>query len=235
MIKLFGRMIPAAYRGLTQPQVTAAQTVSSAFRVLPHDIDINMHLNNGRYMQIFDVNRMEFLIRTGVAGIILDRRWKPILGSTTIQFRRELRLWERAIASTRLVGWDDRWVYLEHRMETLSGRPVAIAMAKAGFRSKGAWVPVETLRRALPYALPEMVVPAHVDAWRSLDDSLSDQVRIQRQSGDTAEGGLDRQSASIPSNSGHHGQSAPAELQIQHEIKTPTSTTCVPALEVSAV
>ena len=98
MIKLFGRMIPAALRGLTRPQVTAAQPVSSRFRVLPHDIDINMHLNNGRYMQIIDVNRMEFLISTGVAGIILDQRWKPILGSTAIQFRRELRLWERAIA-----------------------------------------------------------------------------------------------------------------------------------------
>jgi nicotinic acid phosphoribosyltransferase len=74
MIKLFGRMIPAAVRALTQPQVSAAQPVSSRFRVLPHDIDINMHLNNGRYMQIIDVNWMEFLIRTGVAGIILDRQ-----------------------------------------------------------------------------------------------------------------------------------------------------------------
>lgn len=193
MIKLFGRMIPAAVRALTQPQVSAAQPVSSRFRVLPHDIDINMHLNNGRYMQIIDVNRMEFLIRTGVAGIILDQRWKPILGSTAIQFRRELRLWEQAVASTRLVGWDNRWVYLEHRIETLSGRPVAIAIAKAGFRSKGAWVPVETLRRALPFALPEMVLPAHVNAWRALDDVLSGQVSAQRQPRGGAEVGLDRQ------------------------------------------
>ena len=182
MIKLFGRMVPATTRGLTRPRIPASQSVSSAFRVLTHDIDINMHLNNGRYMQIIDVNRLEFLLRTGVAQIILDRRWKPILGSTTIQFRRELRLWERAIASTRLVGWDSRWVYLEHRIETRGGRPVAIAMAKAGFRCKGAWVPIETLRAALPFPLPDMVLPAHVEAWRTLDEGLAAQIGFLRES-----------------------------------------------------
>lgn len=186
MIKLFGRMIPAAARGLTQPRIIASQPVSSHFRVLPHDIDIDLHLNNGRYLQIIDVNRMEFLLRNGVLKILLDFRWKPILGSTTIQFRRELRLWDQAIASTRLTGWDSRWVYLEHRIETLVGQPVAIAMAKVGFRSKGAWAPVESLRAALPIPLPEMVLPPHVEAWRELDDGLAAQLGILRQSsGDT--------------------------------------------------
>ena len=175
-------MIPAAARGLALPRISASQSVSSRFRVLPHDIDINLHLNNGRYLQIIDVNRMEFLLRTGVVKIILDLQWKPILGSTSIQFRRELRLWEQAIASTRLVGWDSRWVYLEHRIETLDGRPVAIAMAKAGFRSKGAWMPIEALRAALPFPLPEMVLPAHVNAWRDLDDGLSEQLGFLRPS-----------------------------------------------------
>jgi acyl-CoA thioesterase FadM len=180
MIKLFGRMLPAAIRSLTQPRLHVLQPVSSPFRVLPHDIDINMHLNNGRYLQIIDVNRMEFLLRTGVAQIIRRHRWKPILGSTTIQFRRELRLWEQAVASTRLLGWDDRWVYLEHRIETLEGRPVAIGMAKAGFRSKGAWVPITTLCAALPYHLPPMALPEQVDAWRTLDDSLAGHVGLER-------------------------------------------------------
>jgi acyl-CoA thioesterase FadM len=176
MIKLFGRMIPAAARGLSQPQISAAEPVSSRFRVLPHDIDINLHLNNGRYMQLIDVNRMEFLLRTGVIDILRKRRWKPILGSTTIQFRRELRLWEEAIASTRLIGWDDRWTYLEHRIETPEGKPVALAMARAGFRHKGAWVPVESLRAALPLPLRPMVLPAHADIWRDLDESLAGQL-----------------------------------------------------------
>jgi hypothetical protein len=59
-------------------------------------------------------------------------------------------------------------------------------MAKAGFRSKGAWVPTESVRAALPIPLPEMVLPPHVEAWRELDDGLAAQLGILRQSsGDT--------------------------------------------------
>lgn len=124
-------------------------------------------------MQIIDVNRMEYLLRTGIAQAILAHRWKPILGSTAIQFRRELRLWEQAVASARLLGWDERWVYLEHRIATLAGRPVAIAMAKAGFRSHGSWVPVETLRAALPHDLPPIQLPVQVEERRALNDSFA--------------------------------------------------------------
>ncbi len=180
MLKLFGRMIPAIVRGISHPRLHPTKTVRSGFRVLPHDIDINLHLNNGRYMQLIDVNRMEFLLRTGLVQIILKQGWKPILGSVTIQFRRELRLWERAIASTHLLGWDDRWVYLEHRIETLAGRPVAIAMAKAGFRKAGGWVPVETLLAILPCEMRPMPLPARVDAWRYLDESLAGEIGVAR-------------------------------------------------------
>lgn len=176
MIKLFGRMIPAAARGLSAPRLHPTEVVTSRFRVMPHDIDINRHLNNGRYLQIIDVNRMEYLLRTGVAHTIVRERWKPILGSTTIQFRRELRLWEQAVASTELLGWDERWVYLEHRIATSSGRPVAVAMAKAGFRGRGGWVPIERLLAALPHQISPLVLPARVETWRRLDDCLSQRV-----------------------------------------------------------
>ncbi|GGI85696.1 hypothetical protein GCM10007973_22790 [Polymorphobacter multimanifer] len=186
MIKLFGRMIPAAARGLSGPRLHPTEVVTSRFRVLPHDIDMNRHLNNGRYLQVIDVNRMEYLLRTGVAQTILRERWKPILGSTTIRFRRELRLWERAVAATELLGWDDRWVYLEHRITTLAGRPVAVAMARAGFRSRGSWVPTGQLLAALPHQMSPMELPARVETWRRLDDCL-------------AEGGMPRTSPAISS------------------------------------
>jgi len=173
MIKLFGRMLPALWRGTTGELLPADQPLGSRFRVLPHDIDLNRHLNNGRYLQLIDVNRMEWLLRTGIAGIIRRERWKPILGATAIQFRRELRLWDEGVATTRLLGWDPRWVYLEHRIETPCGRPVALALARAGFRARGAWVPVERLRAALPYALAAPVLPRQVSAWAALDAELA--------------------------------------------------------------
>lgn len=180
MIKLFGRMIPAVVRGLRGDVIHPERALVSRFRVLPHDIDVNLHLNNGRYLQLMDVNRLEWLLRTRVLPIILKNGWKPILGSTAIQFRRELRIWETGVISTRLVGWDDRWVYLEHRIDTTGGRPVALALAKAGFRCRGAWVPIETLREQLPYATHQMDMPKHLAAGMALDLAFASSFGVQR-------------------------------------------------------
>ena len=37
-------------------------------RVLPTDIDLLRHLNNGRYLSLFDLGRWDLLTRTGIAG-----------------------------------------------------------------------------------------------------------------------------------------------------------------------
>jgi acyl-CoA thioesterase FadM len=162
MIKLFGRMLPVLARAHRAPTLPATQVVTSHFRVLPHDIDINKHLNNGRYLQLIDLNRAEWLIRTGIWAVIRRNQWKPILGAVSIQYRRELRLWDRARIETSLLGWDNRWTYLEHRVLNDSGRTMALSLAKAGFRSRGRWVDPDDLRAQLPHPLSPMTLPDDV-------------------------------------------------------------------------
>jgi acyl-CoA thioesterase FadM len=170
MLKLFARSLPMLMRANRQPLVPATEAVATRFQVLPHDIDINRHLNNGRYLQLIDVNRAEWLIRTGMLEVIQRNRWKPILGSLAMNYRRELCLWERATVETRLVGWDQRWTYLEHRVTNeKSDRPVAFGIAKAGFRSQGRWVDPEILRLQLPFPLSSMVLPGHAQALLAFD------------------------------------------------------------------
>ncbi len=172
MIKLFGRMVPAVIRALAAPRLHPQQLHTSRFRVLPHDIDLNLHLNNGRYLQLIDLNRLEWLLRTGIAQAALRERWKAVLGSNAIQFRRELRLGETGVMSTRLLGWDERWFFLEHRVETVDGKPVALSLARAGLRRAGRWVQPAAVQAALGTALPDMRLPPHVEVWRQLDAQL---------------------------------------------------------------
>ena len=46
--------------------VGAGYRSSLAFRVSPGDIDVNRHMNNGRYLTIMDLGRIDVLIRTGL-------------------------------------------------------------------------------------------------------------------------------------------------------------------------
>ncbi len=153
MIKLFGRMLPVLARANGAAIVPATEAVASPFRVLPHDIDLNAHLNNGRYLQMIDLNRAEWLMRTGLWAAIRQNRWTPVLGAVAVNFRRELRLWQRFAIETRLLGWDDRWTYLEHKVVGGDGRTMAVSLAKAGFRSRGRWMSPHDLPAALPYRL----------------------------------------------------------------------------------
>jgi hypothetical protein len=79
-----------------------------------------------------------------------------------------------ASIETRLLGWDQRWTYLEHRITGRGGRPVALALAKAGFRSKGRWVNPDDLRAQLPYALSPLTLPGHALALLAFDDAADD-------------------------------------------------------------
>jgi acyl-CoA thioesterase FadM len=166
-------MVPSVCRGFARSAVHPFDAVESGFTVLPTDLDINLHLNNGRYHQLIDVNRLEWLIRTRILQAALARKWKPMLGGTLIQFRREMTLWQRGSLQTRLLGWDDRWFYLEHVVATGQGKLVAQGLAKAAFRGRSGWVPTALVREAAGYPSLEMNLPARVRSWQSCDALLT--------------------------------------------------------------
>lgn len=173
MIKLYGRLLPALARSLTRPMIHPDAPLVTRMRVLPHDLDTNLHLNNGRYLQWADVARIEWVLRTGILAAVLGQGWKPVLGAATVQFRRELRLWDQAKLSTSVAGWDDRWIFLEHRIDNREGKPVALVMARAGFRYRGGWVPTPEVFAVLPHELPPRQLPAHVATWCQMGDEMA--------------------------------------------------------------
>ncbi|WP_307217120.1 thioesterase family protein [Microbacterium sp. SORGH_AS_0888] len=82
---------------------------------LPTDLDLVRHMNNGRYLSLFDLGRFDLLMRTGVWHVMDEHGWYPVVANETISFRRSLHLWQRFTVESRVIAADDRAVYLEHR------------------------------------------------------------------------------------------------------------------------
>src|SRR5258708_26246381 len=59
-----------------------------AMRVWPNDLDLNMHMNSGRYLSMMDIGRVEILARTRLLRRGLTRRWRPLGGATLLRFRQ---------------------------------------------------------------------------------------------------------------------------------------------------
>jgi hypothetical protein len=62
---------------------------------LPTDIDLLMHMNNGRYASLFDLGRFDLLIRTGIWDAMNARDWYAVVASESVTFRKSLELWQR--------------------------------------------------------------------------------------------------------------------------------------------
>lgn len=88
------------------------------FTVSPGDIDVNLHMNNGRYLTIMDLGRIDILIRTGLWREMRRRRQTAVVAAQRIRYRMALSPWQRFRLDTRLVGWDDDSLVFEHAMIT---------------------------------------------------------------------------------------------------------------------
>lgn len=129
-----------------------------SMRVWPNDLDIQMHMNNGRYLSLMDLGRIDLLIRSGFFREARRRGWFPLVGAATIEYRRPLRVFERYILTTKLLGWDDRWFYLEQRF-VRNEKPVAIATVKAMIRSASGAVPTADAVNAIGFGSPSPALP----------------------------------------------------------------------------
>lgn len=134
------------------------------FRVWVNDLDTNLHMNNGRYLTIMDLGRLDLMIRAGLGAVILKRRWRPMVGSAVIRFRRGLAPFERYDLKTRIVGWDEKWFWIEQRFER-SGELIALGAVKGLFRNPAGNVPTAEVLAVLGVTEAPSI-PEWILAWR---------------------------------------------------------------------
>jgi acyl-CoA thioesterase FadM len=103
--------------------------------VLPTDLDINIHMNNGRYLTICDLNRVDLFIRTGLVKTMRKRKWMPVIAEHTMSYKKSLHPFERYTAELEVTHWDDKYFYMTHTFSTAE-RVVATGTSKGAIRSR---------------------------------------------------------------------------------------------------
>ena len=149
-------------------------------RVLPNDLDFNMHMNNGRYFTIMDLGRFDLTLRTGLMQIMLKQKSVPILGAGQIRYRLPLMPFQKYELHTKIAAWDDKWAYIEQRFIIADGPKkdavAAIALVKGSFydqKNKKTVPTDEVLKMAgLAEASPEM--PTYMAEWQKAEEHLRD-------------------------------------------------------------
>lgn len=135
------------------------------FRVTLTDLDPLRHVNNGKYLSMLDLGRLDLMLRSGFWGAIAERGWYPVVSAQTITYKRSLTLGQRFELVTRVLGVDDRAVYLEQTF-VRRGAVVARAVVQARFlRRSGGTVPMTDLLDAVGGAPADRELPEWVHGW----------------------------------------------------------------------
>jgi acyl-CoA thioesterase FadM len=146
-------------------------------RVWPQDIDFNFHLNNARYLSFMDYGRIHLMAATGILTPAIKHRWQPLVGSVSITYRRSLGFLAPFDLSSRMLCWDEKWMYMEQVFRLNDGRLndgrskdglAAIAWVKGLFRGADGNVPPQNVVDLVSPGTVSPPVSEALEQWNAL-------------------------------------------------------------------
>lgn len=174
-LRLLWLITTARMRGRLVPPFDTSEL---PFRVMPHDLDTSLHMNNGRYWTLMDLGRTDLMVRMGLWRAVLKNGWTPVVSAGKIRFRRELRLWRAFTLRTVILCWGDTWAVMEHRIlsRNAEGREIvnATAFVRVGIydRKLRAFVPIQTMMQAIGVSAESPPPTADVQAFLDAEDAM---------------------------------------------------------------
>lgn len=164
-MKYFWRMLGVWWRARKGEPHSLLDISRVPFRVQLRDIDVMRHMNNGTYLTMQDLGRLDWMLRTKVYSRLQRHGFGAVVARQTISYRKSLDLGARYLLETRLLGTDHRNFYLEQRF-TKDGQIHARSYVLGRFVDRNGAVPMERVMEVLP-EVREMhdLVPAWVRTW----------------------------------------------------------------------
>jgi acyl-CoA thioesterase FadM len=159
------RTLFSFWRSRRAPKLRITDVGRMRMQVRPTDIDTLGHINNGVYLSLADLGRFDLLVRAGVWAEFQRRGWYPVVANATISYRRSLDLWQRYVLETKVVGLDDRAVYIEQRF-VVDGEIFATLFLRGRFlKRSGGTVSAAEIAEASGIAPDALPVPEWMARW----------------------------------------------------------------------
>ena len=161
---------------ISEAKVDLLATTRVAFRVWPNDLDFNVHVNNGRYLALADIGRVHWFVRTGVLGVARQNKAWPMIGDAIAKFRQGLKPFQQFEIHTRLIGWDHKWGFLEHRF-LRSNRVIGLVAIRGVFKGPSGPLDPGVLLAGVAHAAASPELPDWVNRFHEGGELLSELLR----------------------------------------------------------
>lgn len=170
-MNLYLRLLLTLLRSWRLPPLQLGDTLERQLRVLPNDLDINGHMNNGRYLTLIDLMLVEYFVRTGFARVMLRKGWRPMSGGAIISYRRGLNPFQTYQLRFRLDASDAHWNYMRFEF-VRDGRVHAAGYMKGAAVAQSGLVPNTESYAAMNLAPLAKPLPPAVEHWLAAEQGV---------------------------------------------------------------
>lgn len=145
--------------------ITPLEKSAIFLRVLPTDCDLNFHMNNGRYLTVMDIGRLELIMRLGMLRMILKGKLNPVVAGANIAFFKSLNPFEKYKLNTQIVYWDDKWFYIQQQFCKKNEQVAASAIVKVTFLRNGKRMQPDEILEDAGHVMKPPVAPEFLTAF----------------------------------------------------------------------
>lgn len=178
-MNLWFRLIWALLRAWRLPAIGQGAVIERTLRVWPGDLDINGHMNNGRYLTIIDLMLVEYFVRSGFARVMLNAGWRPMSGGAVITYRKGLQPGQRYRLRFTLAAADTVWNFMRFEFLRMDGTLCAAGYMKGAAVSRQGLVPNADSYGRLGIAFEPSSLPPAVLNWLSAEQEIVTELKRQ--------------------------------------------------------
>lgn len=160
----FIRMATLVARERRAPKMELFDLHRMSLRCLPWDMDMFMEMNNGRILTLYDLGRFAMSERVGLFKVLKSEGWGLVVAGSTIRYRARITAFQRFEMRTRLLGWDDKFFYIEQGMwrgDTCCNH----GLLRTGVTEKGRLAPTSKVAEAMGLDATSPTLPPWASAW----------------------------------------------------------------------
>lgn len=140
------------------------------------DCDMNIHVNTARYLVYMELARFDMSIRSGIFQYCIRKRIKAIVMGTKITYRREIKPLQKFQVHTRIVAYDDRFLYFDQQLKSTRGIHAQGYMRGAFHTKDGFMHPAEFLK-ALNIEFQNAELPPDLKVWIEAEDLVLEKIK----------------------------------------------------------
>lgn len=157
-------------RKLTNTQEVSQDFTVKKFRVWLTEAEGSL-LNNARYLTFMEVARMDLMTRTGHFLYSLKKKWLPLVGSQYICYKKPLKRFQKFEVKTKLIYWDAKWFYAEHRFER-EGKLMAYGYVKIAWLKRGGTISPKELLGETGFDSAPPPKPDFISKWEESEQQM---------------------------------------------------------------